>query len=70
MESQKAGMAQLALVAMTTASGVLLGWAMRPQAIQVDALVPAPEKPVGAAGHPAETRAPAETVIEKQPSGR
>ncbi|MBP6187623.1 MAG: hypothetical protein KA435_00570 [Azonexus sp.] len=67
MERPKAGIALLVLVAITTASGALLGLSMRPQAVSVDLQQPANERPVGA---PGETRVPAETVIEKQPSSR
>ncbi|MBL8428333.1 MAG: hypothetical protein JNJ95_00355 [Dechloromonas sp.] len=68
MESPKAGIALLVLVAITTASGALLGWTMRPQAVSVVVLQPTREIPVAAAGTPGETRVPAETVVEKQPS--
>jgi hypothetical protein len=68
MESPKAGIALLVLVAITTAFGAMLGLSMRPQAASVDLQQPANEQPVGATGAPGETRVPAETVIEKQPS--
>ena len=64
MESPKAGIVLLVLVAITTASGAMLGLSMRPQAASVDLQQPANERPAGALG---ETRVPAETVIEKQP---
>ena len=65
MESPKAGIVLLVLVAITTASGAMLGLSMRPQAASADLQQPANETPVGTLG---ETRVPAETVIEKQPA--
>jgi hypothetical protein len=57
MESPKTGIALLALVAITTASGAFLGWMLRPPAVSVEAAKPVAETPGDA---PASLRIPAE----------
>ena len=57
MESPKTGIALLVLVAITTASGALLGWTLRPPATPAEAPKPVVET---TAEKPANLKVPAE----------
>jgi hypothetical protein len=45
MKSAKTGIVLLALVAISTASGIFLGWTPQPPAVPVESVMPAPEMP-------------------------
>jgi hypothetical protein len=68
MESPRAGIILLALVAVTTASGTFLGWTMRPQASPLKVARPVSESPVGVPGAAIETLSATEPISEKRPT--